>query len=137
MLEVAGMNYWAIAVAWLINVVVGGLWYSPVGFAKQWEAHTGVDIMAMPEREASSALGSVAVSALVQATVLAIIINSVGATTVTDGLLTGLVLWLGMCAATTVGTTLYQRLGWRFWWLTTSYFLLVTTADGAILAAWR
>ena len=45
--------------------------------------------------EASSALGFVAVSALVQATVLAIIINSAGATTVIEGLVIGLVLWLG------------------------------------------
>lgn len=137
MLEVAGLNYWAIAAAWLINVVVGALWYSPLGFAKRWQAHTGVDILAMPEREATAALGFVTVSALVQAGVLAIVINSVGATTAVDGLVTGLVLWFGLTAATTVGTTFYQRLGWRFWWLTTSYFLLVMTANGAILGTWR
>lgn len=137
MLELAGLNYWAVAVAWLINVVVGALWYSPIAFAKQWQDHTGVDIMALPEREASAALGSVAASALAQATVLAIIVNSLGATTVIDGLIVGLVLWLGLTAAATVGATLYQRLGWRFWWLTTSYYLLVTSVNGAILAAWR
>jgi len=137
MLEFDGINYWAVVVAWLINVVIGALWYSPAGFGKRWEKHTGIDIMKIPEKEATKTIGFVALSAVFQAVALAVVINSLNATTATNGLLIGLVLWLGFTAATTVGVTLYSLRSWKFWWLNSSYFLVVMAINSVILAIWR
>ena len=137
MLEFAGINYWAVAVVWLLYVIVGAFWYSPAGFSKQWKKHTGVDLMKLPQSEATNAIVSVALSAVVQVLTLALVINSLGATTAMDGLATGAVLWLGFTAATTVGVTLYQRRSWNFLWLNSSYFLLVMTVGAALLAVWQ
>lgn len=137
MVELAGLNIWAIIVAWLINIIVGAFWYSPGGFAKQWTKYTGVDILKIPTDKATRILVAVAFSGLVQAVVLAIVINSFGATTFIDGLVAGLVVWLGLTAATTVGMSLYSRFGWRFWWLNASYFLLVMMINSVILAVWQ
>lgn len=136
MLDFEGLNYWAILVAWLINCLVGALWYSPAGFAKQWKHHTGVDIMKIPTQEANRILGAVLISGLVQAVTLAIILSSLAVTTAVDGLVIGILLWLGLTAATTVGVTLYSRRNWSFWWLNSSYFLLVMTVNSVILAVW-
>lgn len=137
MLEVEGINYWAVAATWLIYVVVGAWWYSPAGFGKQWAKLSGVNHLKIPEKEATRIIGFVALSAVVQAVVLAVVMNSLDVTTATNGLLVGVVLWLGFTAATTVGNTLYQRLGWKFWWLNSSYFLLVMTVNSLILAIWQ
>jgi hypothetical protein len=137
MLELEGINYWAVIVAWLINMFVGALWYSPAGFAKQWVKHTDVDIMKIPQEEATRILLFVASSALVQALTLAVILNSLQVTQAVNGLAVGLTVWLGFTAATTVGVTLYQRRGWRFLWLNASYFLLVMSVNSVILAIWR
>lgn len=136
MLEFTGMNYWAIAVAWIITAAVGAFWYSPAGFGKQWTEHTGINILEMPESEATKVLGSVMLSALVQVVVLAIIINSLETTTVGEGLIAGVVLWAGFTAATTVGNTLYSRRSWSFWWINNSYFLIVMAVNSALLASW-
>lgn len=136
MLELDGINYWAVAVAWFINVVVGAFWYSPAGFGKAWSKLSGVNIMKIPPKEANKIISFVAGSAVLQALALAIIINSLHATTAFNGLQIGLVLWLGLTAATTVGNTLYQRLDWKFWWINNSYFLLVMAANSVILAIW-
>lgn len=137
MLEFAGLNYWAVAVAWLITAAVGAFWYSPIGFGKQWMKRTGVNIFDMPDNEATTVLGSVMVAAVVQAAGLAIVINTFDATTVGEGLIAGVVLWAGLTGASTVGNTLYSRRGWGFWWINNSYYLLVTAANSILLATWR
>jgi len=137
MLEFEGINYWAVVVAWVINCAVGAFWYSPAGFAKRWAKYTGVDIMKIPEKEATKILGFVVLSSLVQALTLAVVVNSLDITKAVDGLVTGFVLWLGLTAATTVGVTLYSRRSWSFWWLNSSYFLLVMTVNSIILAIWN
>lgn len=137
MLELDGLNYWAIVVAWLINCAVGAWWYSPAAFGPLWHKLAGNDILKIPEKEATRIIGFVMISAVFQAFVLAVVLNTIGATTVLDGLLAGALLWLGLTAATTVGVTLYSRRGWRFWWLNSSYFLLVMAVNAVILAVWR
>jgi hypothetical protein len=137
MLEFEGINYWALAVAWLITVVVGALWYSPVAFGKRWEKHTGIDILKIPEKEATKIIGYVMLSAIFQVVTLGVVLHSLGAATAADGLLVGVALWLGLTAATSVGVTLYSRRSWKFWWLNSSYFLLVMAINSVILAVWR
>jgi hypothetical protein len=137
MIELAGINVWAMIVAWLINIIVGAFWYSPAGFAKQWTKYTGVDILKIPQDKATKILVAVAFSGLVQAIILAVVVHSLGAATAIDGLVAGLVLWLGLTAATTVGVSLYSRFGWKFWWLNSSYFLVVMAVNSIVLAIWR
>lgn len=136
-MEFSNLNLWAIVVAWIINCAVGAFWYSPAGFAKQWKKHTGIDILKIPEKEATRILGFVVLSGFIQALTLAIVIRSLGVTTAMEGLITGLVLWIGFTTATTVGVTLYSRRSWKFLWLNSSYFLLVMAINSIILAIWR
>lgn len=137
MLELEGINYWAVVVAWIVNCAVGAYWYSPAGFAKQWKAHTGVDLLKIPEKESTRILISVVVSGAIQAFTLALILNSLGVSTLTEGLVAGLVLWFGLVAATTVGVTLYSRKSWKFILLNSSYFLVVMMINSIILATWQ
>ena len=137
MLEFAGINWWAVLVVWVIYMMVGAFWYSPAGFAKQWAKHTKIDLMKIPQNEATRTVTWVAVSALVQAVTLAVMMNSLHVHTVTEGLINGLILWLGLVTATTVGVTLYSRRSWKFLWLNSAYFLVVMSVGSVILAAWR
>ena len=137
MLEIDGLNYWAVLVVWLINIMVGAFWYSPAAFGKEWKKHTGVDMMKIPKEKANKIISFVAVSGLVQAVVLAIVVNSLGATTAIDGLVAGVLLCAGFTAATTVGVTLYSMRSWRFWWINSSYFFLVMAVNSVILAIWQ
>lgn len=135
-MEFSNLNLWAVVVAWIINCAVGAYWYSPAGFAKQWKKHTGIDILKIPEKEATRILGFVVLAGFIQALTLAVVIHSIGITTAMEGLVAGVVLWLGLTAATTVGVTLYSRRSWKFLWLNSSYFLLVMAVNSVILAIW-
>lgn len=137
MLELDGINYWAVLIVWLLYMGVGAYWYSPAGFAKAWKRHTGIDMMKIPTTDANKIILFVALSALVQATTLAILFNSLGVKTVVDGLMLGLLVWFGLVTATTVGVTLYSRRSWGFLWLNSAYFLVVMSVGSIILSVWK
>lgn len=137
MLEIEGINFWAVTLVWVIYMAVGAFWYSPAGFAKQWTKLTGIDIMKIPVEQANRIISFVAVSALLQSLTLAIILHSLDVSSVTDGLLATLLLWLGLVSATTVGVTFYGKRSWKFLWLNSSYFLLVMTIGAVIFSVWK
>lgn len=137
MADLFDINIWAVLVAWFIYLLVGAFWYSPAGFAKKWTTYTGIDILTIPQREATRILISVALSSLVQVCALAFILSAVGVGSITEGLLVGGILWLGFTTATTVGVTLYSRRSWKFLWLNSSYFLVVMTIASALLSFWK
>lgn len=136
MLEFEGLNYWAILVAWLINIIVGSFWYSPVGFGKLWSKLSGVDMMKMPKDQANRAITVVAISALIQTIILAVVLQTVDTSTAGEAIVAGLTLWLGFTAMTTIGNTLYQRLSLGFWFLNASFFLVVMVVNSVILTVW-
>lgn len=131
-----GLNYFAIIIAVVINAGLGSWWYSPAGFGRRWTKFTGVDLMKSPKEETNKAIMTVFFGAVVQAIVLAVVLKAIGATTIIEGLLAGLVLWLGFVAATSIGDDLYSRRGWKFWWLNASFFLVVMLVNGVLLAVW-
>lgn len=137
MLELIGLNYWAVIVVWLIYMAIGAYWYSPAGFAKQWQKHTGIDILKIPQDNATRILAFVALSALIQSFILGVVLHSLEITNVVHGFITAAVLWLGFTAATTVGTTLYSKRSWKFLWLNSSYFLVVMTLGSTVFVLWR
>lgn len=137
MIDVHSLNYWALLVAWLINMGLGAFWYSPLGFGKLWSKLSGVDMMKMPKDEANKAISFVALGALLQTVALGLVVHSLHATKLLDGVVIGLVLWLGFTAATTIGTTLYSRLSWKFWGLNSSFFLVVMVINTGLLTVWR
>lgn len=137
MLDFTGVNYWAVLVVWIIYMAVGAYWYSTAGFAKQWTKYTNIDILKIPQQQANRIIGFVAVSALVQALTLAVILSSLGVETLVQGITVGLVLWLGLVTATTVGVTLYSRRSWGFIWLNSSYFLLVMLIGSTLFSIWK
>ena len=137
MLDVSALNYWAIIVASLVNVVVGTFWYSPIGFGKIWTSITGIDMMKMPKNQANTAIVLVALGAIVQTAVLAVTLNTMKISGLGNALVTGVVLWAGFVAATALGDTLYARRGWKLWCLNSSFFLLVLAINSVILTTWR
>jgi hypothetical protein len=137
MIELVGLNYWAVLVVWFVYMAVGAYWYSLAGFAKQWTKYTGIDILKIPQDQATRILMFVALSAFVQSLILGVILHSLQVTSILHSLVVALVLWLGFTAATTVGTTLYSKRSWKFLWLNSSYFLLVMTFGAIIFALWR
>jgi len=145
------VNYLAVLVAGIVIFVLGGLWYSPVLFAKKWIALQGRTEEQMRVQAASANMPVMYLSAficgLLTAWVLALIMahvtNSMGITTngasvwAAHGALVGFVSWLGFAAATSYATALFSGKPKLLWLIDSMYNLASFLIAGMILAVWR
>lgn len=128
------INWMAIVVATLINMVVGAIWYSKALFAKQWASLTGRKMDEMGDGASSYAITTL--GAFVQAYILTHFVAYTGATTALEGATTGFWLWLGFVAITQGVNTVFAGTRKKLLAINTGYFLVVLLINGALLAVW-
>lgn len=134
-----GINWLAILVAALVPMVVGGLWYSNMLFAKQWMAMVGKTEEEIRATAANPAAmyGTTFVMCLVMAYVMDYFVYYTKSMTFVQGMKIGGLLCVGV--AVTVG---YQAVTFEFrknglYIMNMAYNLLCMLLMGGILAVWR
>ena len=138
------VNYLAALVAAIVIFILGGLWYSPILFAKKWIALQGRTEEQMRAQAASANMPlmylSAFVCALIQAWVMALIFghfNPEIAFTAAHGALFGFLFWLGFAAPTSYAMALFSSKPMQLWFIDTTYNLVSFLLAGIILAVWR
>ena len=135
------VNYLAVLVSGIVIFMLGGLWYSPVLFAKPWIALMGRTEEELRAEAAKKSMPlmyfTVFLCGLVTAAVLAIVINNFGATTAAGGACIGALCWLGFAAATSFGSSLFSFEPRKLWLINSAYNLVSFAIAGVILAIWR
>ena len=130
------INYLAVLVASIIQIILGALWYSPVLFVKPWLNSIGKSMpTSKPKGMAMSYIGMI-VSTLIMNYILAHFIQYAGATDVVGGLLAGFWIWLGFVATTSLGLVLWEKRSVKWYVITTGYYLIALLISGVILAVW-
>ena len=138
------INYLAVLVAGIVIFVLGGLWYSPVLFAKRWIALQGRTEEQMRAQAAAANMPVMYVSAficgLVTAWAMAMILAHIASSMNLNagrGALIGFMCWLGFAAATSYGTALFSGKPKQLWLIDSTYNLVSFVLAGMILAVWR
>lgn len=128
------VNWLAIVVSAVASMVIGFIYYGPI-FQKQYLEAAG---FTMEEAQATppTYYGATFVLALVEAFFLAVLLRTMGSTSLASGLLGGFMIWLGFVATVTGANALFDRTSLRLWLLQNGNNLLVLLAMGAILAVW-
>ncbi|HEX8974611.1 MAG TPA: DUF1761 domain-containing protein [Patescibacteria group bacterium] len=106
------LNFWAVLVAAIITMVIGGLWYSTALFGKMWMEHSGMTRMKIEQAKKEgmgSAYVTLFIGAIIMAYMLAYVIQVAAAVTVSQGLLVASGLWLGFVATTFLGSVLFEK----------------------------
>lgn len=122
----------AVLGASLACFVIGGFWFSPLMFGDAWVRELHAESRA--ENRAVGALLALP-AAIVAAFVLGVLIASVGATTAAKGILVGLLVWLGFCAAIHIPAVYLEGRPIRFA-IDSGHKLAICVAMGAILGIW-
>ncbi|MGA3150546.1 MAG: DUF1761 domain-containing protein [Candidatus Saccharimonadales bacterium] len=130
------INYWAVLVAAIINMMIGSLWYSPSLFGKAWSKLVGKSMKDM-RANGQAGYAILALGALVQSWILVHFIEYAGSTTIWEGVVTGFWLWLAFVAIVMAGSMIFEGRPWKLWRINAGYFLAVLVINGALLAAWR
>ncbi len=129
------INWLAVLIAAVINMVVGSMWYSKGVFGKEWAKLTGRKLDEMGSGGTGYAVA--AIGALVQSWILAHFIAYAGSTTLWKGLVTGFWLWLGFVAVVVAVHLVFEGRPWKLWQINAGYFLVVLLINGGLLAVWR
>ena len=129
-------NYVAVVVAALVPMILGGLWYSTLLFARQFMALIGKTEEELkkqfnPARDYTiSFLG-----ALVMSFVLVRFTSE--ANTVGEGMRIGLWAWLGFVVTTNSSTVIFEGRKAGLFWINMAYDFVCLSVMGGILAGWR
>ena len=139
------INYLAVLVAAISNMVIGFLWYGPL-FGKPWSRLMGWGEMT-PERQKEMqkkmmpGYAITFVGALLMAYVMAhsmvFAMEYLKITGIAAGLQGGFWNWLGFIVPVTVGVVIWENKPWKLWAINAGYYLVVLLIMGIILALWR
>ena len=130
------INYWAIVVAVVISMALGGVWYSNLLFAKAWLKGIGKTEAELKDGAVKGYITAITAAA-VTAFVLAHLVFYVGATTIIDGLQAGFWVWFGFFASTLAMHTAFERRSWNLFFIQAGYHLAQLLIIGAMLAVWQ
>jgi len=138
------VNWLAVLVAAIVIFLLGGLWYSPVLFAKKWIALQNKTEEQMKAEAAGANMPLMYASAFITGLIIAWAMAMVLAHIANDapmnaahGALFGALLWLGFAATTSYATALFSGKPRQLWLIDSAYNLVSFVLAGIILAVWR
>lgn len=140
MLPVITINWVSVVIAAIAAIVIGSIWYSPKVFGSAWMKEMKIDPKKMGKADKKKGMWGgmlvMLVGSLVTATVLSIVIKSVGAVSLSDGLMVALWVWLGFFATTQLSAVAFEGISTRLYTLKVAHHLVTLLAMAAILVTW-
>jgi ABC-type Na+ efflux pump permease subunit len=133
------VNWVAVLVTSIAGFLVGGLWYT-VLFGRKWSSLAGFpDDQMRVGAAVAYGLGFVCtfIMAYVMARFIDYVFKSPEDKTVLNGLLLGLMIWVGFVATTGLTNDLFGRKPLLRWLIESLHYLVVLLLMGAILAVWQ
>jgi hypothetical protein len=128
-------NFAAIFVAALMSFAIGGLWYSPLLFARAWMKETGLTEQQTKDAPMGRIFGLAAVASLVMAFNLAAFIGpkaSLG-----FGLFAGAAAAIGWVAMSLGVIYLFEQRSLKLWLINSGYQVIAYTLMGGLIGVWK
>jgi hypothetical protein len=129
------IHYPAVLAAAALGFVIGGLWYSPLLFAKPWMQAAGITEEQTRQASMAKVFGLSALATLVMALNLAAFIGpkaSLG-----FGLFAGFAAGLGWVAMSLGVIYLFEQRPLKLWLINSGYQVVTYTVMGGVLGVWR
>jgi uncharacterized protein DUF1761 len=133
------INFLAVLVAAVVAFVLGGLWYSPILFAKAWVNAHGYTEERVREMQANAAK-AYAVSFLCQFLIalgLAVLISYLHLERCVQGLKLAVLVWGGFAFPLGLMATMFSDKKITVLWIDTGYQLVYLLIMGSILTVWH
>ena len=130
------VNWLAVIVAGLAYFALGAVWYTNALFGRQYRSALGLD----PEEQGQPdpvLLGVNLIGWLLASLALALVVIAIGADSLIDGVVVGLVAGVGMVATHQVVNTTYDGRNSAILKIHVPYTIIGFVLMGAILAMWR
>ena len=133
------INYLAVVVAAVAAFAIGGFWYSPLLFAKQWvSAHGFTEERAKEMRKSAGKAYAVSiVCQLLIALAIAVLVGYLHLALCVQGLKLGLLIWAGVAFPLGLMATMFTDKKITVFFIDTGYKLVYLLLMGAIITVWH
>jgi len=133
------VHYPAVLAGGVLIFVLGGLWYSPVLFAKKWIALIG-----KTEEELKAGSGAAPVlfvfaflCGLLASWGMAVVLNHFAPVDVSRGALVGLFCWVGFTGPSSFANAIFSMKPKALWAIDSGYNLVSFVLAGMLLSIWK
>lgn len=130
------INYMAVLAAAVAQMLLGGLWYSPLLFAKPWAKLLGLKESDLKKDGMGLKYGLTFVFAFIMAYVLAHFLQLAGASTVAEGLTVAFWSWLGFSLATFAPGYIFLGKPWKLLAIDNGFHFVGILIASVILTLW-
>jgi hypothetical protein len=134
-MESVSFNFAAIFVATLLGFAIGGLWYSPLLFAKAWMTECGLSEEQTRQAPMGRIFGLAALATLVMAFNLAAFIGPKAS--LSFGLFAGAAAGIGWVAMSLGVIYLFEQRSLKLWLINSGYQVVAYTLMGGLLGVWK
>jgi hypothetical protein len=135
------INFWAVVVAAVSNMVVGFLWYGPL-FSKPWAKEMGFNLedkerMAAMQKEAQTAYPQMLIGAVLMAYVFAHVLQAFDSNSVGMAIEGAIYTWLGFIVPVKYGDKLWGGKSLKLFFIDAGYYLVALAIMAIILQVWK
>jgi hypothetical protein len=130
------INHIAVLVCAVMSLVIGGLWWSPMLFAKAWQKENGLTDEQLAGASMPKTFGLTFLLAWVMSYNLAFFLGAPG-TTWQWGIIAGLLAGVGWVAAMFVVIALFEQRSLKYILINCGYIIVYFAVIGFILGIWR
>lgn len=136
-LSITFFNVWALLVCFVINMAIGGLWYSPVLFGNAWLKLTGRKAVDITKQEANKAMALAIIPGVLLVVLIWLLINFIGAVTLADALIAGSLISGGFIFVTMVNNALFEDTLFKLILIKTGNYFVALNINAVILMLWK
>ena len=130
------INHIAVLVCAVMSLVIGGLWWSPLLYAKAWQRENGLTDEQLAKANPLKNIGLSFLLAWLMSYNLAFFLGAPG-TTWQWGLAAGLLTGIGWVAAMFIVIALFEQRSLKYMLINGGYIVVYFAVIGFILGAWR
>ena len=133
------LNPLAVLAVTAVGFLLGGLWYSPLLFAKTWMAEAGItpEMWKSKPGRGPILMGMTVVMTLISTTTLAMFLAETFPNGAFKGAEYGFVLGVGLVAARHATNNFFELKSIKHFAIVSGYDVVLLTIQGAILGVWR
>jgi hypothetical protein len=133
------INFLAVVVAAVVAFIIGGLWYSPVLFAKLWVKAHGYSEEQVKEMQkgAGKAYAVTLVCDFLIALAIAVLVGYIHLEHCVQGLKLGLLVWAGFAMPLGLTANMFSGKRITVFYIDTAYQLVYLVIMGAIITVWH
>jgi len=130
------INWIAVILIAIANMIIGFAWYSKLLFAEPWMKEMGIKMEDMTKGPGMGYMLTIVVS-LVSGAVFSLIGHYLGLATAVDGLFFGLLVWIGFIAPAFAANYVFSMKTFRLFAINAGYFLATSLVAGLIVGMIR